>query len=246
MKNNIKYFTGSLLMFALIAMGTGCKKNSSDVEVSNPVLSSISFSPSASLPTTAVTITGSKFGTYKSAISVYFGGIAATQIDSVSDGVIIARVPVNAVSGPISVRVWDASVSSSIAFTVLPPPVITAVSVGAGTPGDTITINGTGFGNDISKIALSFNGTHGTVISVGASGTLITAIVPVGFTSGNLSLFVSGYAVSGPIFGYLAPVPAPVYQLDFEGSLNATVGSTGATYIQGSASALTYIKGING
>lgn len=247
MNNRIKYFAGTLLIMAIIAIGFGCKKdNTSTVNITNPSLSSFTFSPATGLPTTQVTITGSKFGTYKNALTVLFGGIVATQIDSLSDNIIIARVPVGAASGPVSIKVWDASLTSSTTFTVLPPPVIISLSTGAGLPGDTIAINGTGFGADVSKLVLSFNGTSGTVLTVGNNGTLITAVVPSGFTSGTLSLTVNGYAVTGPAFGALTPVPTPVYQLDFENNLNATIGNTAATYNQGTAAALTYISGVKG
>jgi hypothetical protein len=156
-------------------------------------------------------------------------------------------VPANALTGKVSLSVWTNGVDSLGTFTVIPTPVVKSISADAGTPGDTVIIKGTGYGTDISKLGVSFNGTMGNIITVVAD-TLIKTIVPAGFSSGNISVIVNNFPVTGPGFAYLVPVPDALYQLDFEGNLNDKMGGAAATYIKGTAgvAALSYVAGING
>lgn len=204
------------------------------------------FSPASGYPGTNVTITGSSFGDYANAVKVYFNGVKADTIRSCVDGQIVVKVPNNALTGKVTLTVWTNGVDSIGTFTVLPAPIIKSVSADAGTPGDTVIIKGKGYGTDVSKVSVNFNGTTGTVNAI--NDTLIKAIVPAGFSSGNISVVVNGYVVTGPGFAYLVPVPNPIYQLDFEGNLNDKMGGTAATYIKGTAgvASLSYATGING
>lgn len=204
------------------------------------------FSPASGYPGTDIVITGSSFGDYRNAVKVFFNGVKADTVRSCEDGKIVVKVPGNALTGKVTLQVWTNSVDSIGTFTVIPAPVVRSVSADAGTPGDTVTIKGAGFGTDITKVTVGFNDKKGTVYSL--TDTLIEAIVPAGFSSGNIIVAVNGFPVTGSGFAYLVPVPDPVYQLDFEGNLNDKMGGTAATYIKGSAGVdvLTYDSGVNG
>lgn len=208
MKNYLRYIVGLLWVAAWSIAGPGCKKSSSEVAMTNPALSLTSFSPKAAIPSTEVTIRGAKFGTFTGAISVYFGGIAATQIDSVSDSVIMVKVPATAVSGAVSVKVWNASASTDSSFTVLPMPVVisdssrSTISPAIAVPGDTVDIKGINFLTDRSKVSIDFNGTPATNI-ISLTGTLIQVIAPSGYTAGNVNIYFSGIRFAAP--GALAP-----------------------------------------
>lgn len=247
MKKNILYksIIISFMMIFSLSFFTACEEGPNFRIVEYPDFSVAGISKTAGYPTTNVTITGQGFGELKGAVSVYFGGVPATSIVSVSDTEIVVGVPVNAVTGAVSVKVWTNTHNVDGNFTVIPAPTITSVSADAGAPGDQITIIGTGFVS-LSNMSISFNGTAGTINSVNAEGTTIIATVPSGFTSGLIGLTVNGYSLTGPGFAYLVPVPQATYQLDFEDNLNATFGGTAATYTQGAGSPLTYVNGING
>src|SRR5437773_12219624 len=61
-----------------------------------------------------------------------------------------------------------------------------------GTPGNIITITGKGFGDAVSVVNLSFNGTK-AVISV-LSDTVIVAPVPPGAATGKISVSLNGHS----------------------------------------------------
>ncbi|PXY39212.1 hypothetical protein DMB65_18850 [Flavobacterium cheongpyeongense] len=249
MKHIIKNKIKAVIVLFSIVLIASCSDQEKDFEgkplVTYPDFTITGISPNEGFPETNVVISGKNFGTLKEAVKVFFGGIPATSVVSCEDSQIVVTVPKKAVSGKVTLQIWTHSHDVESVFTVIPPPVIESVSADAGSPDDVITITGTGFGSDLSKLGISFNGTSGIVNSV-ESGTTITATVPSGFTSGKITLTVNGYPVVGPNFAYLVAVPNATYQLDFEDNLNATFGGTAATYTQGLGSPISYVTGVSG
>jgi len=244
----MKYFINSglglLMAISLSALFTGCQKGPNFKTYTYPAQTATGLSPASGYPGTYVTISGSNFGVLTGAVKVFFGGVKADSVISCVDNQIVAKVPANAITGKVTLQVWTHTNDSIGRYTVIPAPVIKSVSSNAGSPGDTVTINGSGFGVDMSKIVVRFNGTNGALTFL--ADTTMNVVVPGGFSSGNIIVYINGYPVTGPSFAYLVPVPAASYQLDFEGSLNDKMGGTAATYTQGAASPLSYIAGING
>ena len=234
-----------MLAISIAIVLTGCEKGPSFKEYTYPKQTASGISPATGYPGTYVTITGKDFGGLTGAVKVFFGGVKADSVISCTDNQIVAKVPVTAISGKVSLQIWTNTNDSIGSYTVIPAPVIKSASANAGSPGDIVTIKGTGFGADISKLAVKFNGTAATV-NTAVADTLITVTVPSGFSSGNIVVYVNGFAVTGPSFAYLVPVPNANYQLDFEGNLNDLMGGTAATYTQGAGAALSYITGISG
>jgi len=103
--------------------------------------------------------------------------------------------------------------------------IYTALSVNAITPdhgpaNTLVTISGTGFDSSASLNTVFFNGKKATVVS--ASFTSITAKVPVGAGTGNVSVKVGNAIINGPLFTYeLSPVATVI------------AGSGGAGYSNG-------------
>lgn len=247
MKSSIKYNSFIVALLCVAAIIASCNKGPNLTTYTYPAPLPVGFSPASGYAGTDVVITGSSFGDYPNAVKVFFNGVKADTIRSCADGKIVVKVPANALTGKVSLSVWTNGVDSLGSFTVIPTPLIKSVSADAGSPGDTVIIKGSGYGTDISKLGVSFNGTNGSIITVVAD-TLIKTVVPAGFSSGNISVIVNNFPVTGPGFAYLVPVPDPLYQLDFEGNLNDKMGGTAATYIKGTAgvAALSYVAGING
>ena len=104
--------------------------------------------PSQGTTGTAVTINGSNYGADQASVHghVYFGGAAeATTISSWNDTQIVATVPDGAYTGNVYV-VNDGGSSNGVQFTVVPK--ISNVSPTVVSGGTTVTITGTGFGDD--------------------------------------------------------------------------------------------------
>jgi hypothetical protein len=240
-----KYFKNPaiLLLFGIVLIMAGCSKGPNYEIYKYPTQAASGISPVSGYPKTLVTISGKNFGTLTNAVKVSFGGVSGAVV-SCADNQIVVQVPANGLSGKVLLSVW--TVTDSVGnFTIVPAPVITTQSTTAASPGDTLNLTGSGFGTNAAALTVNFNGVAGSVYSVTAD-TLVRVIVPAGFTSGPDSLYVNGYAVAFPTdVAYLVSVPDPIYQLDFEGNLNATIGAN-ATYIQGTGSALTYVPGVSG
>jgi YD repeat-containing protein len=84
-------------------------------------------------------------------------------------------------------------------------PSITTLTPNTGAVGASATIAGSGFGTSQGSNTVKFNGVTATVTSWGSSS--IGAVVPVGATTGNVVVTVSGKASNGVLF---TVVPAPV------------------------------------
>jgi hypothetical protein len=125
-----------LLLLATIAMFIviGCKKDDAAVTPPATDVSVTSVAPIQGNEGTVITITGTNFGTDKSALKVEFGTAVAT-IDTIIGGTQIkTKVPAAAVEGAIKINVTKASVVGSADFTVLAKIVGNWVSQGTNVP----------------------------------------------------------------------------------------------------------------
>jgi hypothetical protein len=136
-----------------------------------------------------VTINGSKFGSTRSDGSVEFNGAPCTEITSWNDTKIEAKVPSNATSGDVIVKV-KGELSNKINFQIVGPQ-ITSIDPGSAKVGDVIFIYGIYFGNDKSKGEVFFNSIKASEIS-SWTNTSISVKVPTGATSGNIVVRVDG------------------------------------------------------
>jgi sugar lactone lactonase YvrE len=86
-----------------------------------------------------------------------------------------------------------------------PPLAITSLSVTSGPYNTPVTISGTGFDAVAANDKVYFNGKPATISS--ATKTTLTAVVPMGAGTGNVSVSVSsvnnGISVNGPVFNYV-------------------------------------------
>lgn len=85
--------------------------------------------------------------------------------------------------------------------TNIPDPVVTGVMPASGKKNTTVTINGTHFGTDISKIKVYFNGVSAGVTHVYDGAIICT--VPPNAGSGIIKVkFSNGKEITGPVFIY--------------------------------------------
>ena len=144
-----------------------------------------SFTPLTVLVGGRVTITGTNLG---SATAVTIAGVGATIITNTTYS-IVATVPLGAGSGPISVTTMAGTSTSALSFTVKPPvPTVAVMTPVTGIVGSTMTITGTSM---TGATAVKFN----TIVAqkyLVDSPTQITAVVPVGATTGRISVTTAG------------------------------------------------------
>src|SRR6202008_4739824 len=114
-----------------------------------------SFEPKEAPPGTMVVIKGTGFDPYRS-YDVSFGGSYPTGSNG-TPTVISLLVPVNALSGIISITGGDQNMSTSEQFTVI--PLIEGMQPREGFPGDQVSIWGWGFS---PSSTVSFNGVLAT------------------------------------------------------------------------------------
>jgi hypothetical protein len=141
-----------------------------------------SFSPTAGVPGTNVTINGVGFS---DATAVAFGGNDAQSFTVVSGAMITAKVAAGTTTGPVSVTGPGGSATSS-AVLYMPPAISGFRPASAGTNA-TVTVTGTGF---TGATAVTLDGA-GVPFSV-TSNTRLTFTVPAGATSGAIQVTAPG------------------------------------------------------
>jgi len=141
---------------------------------------------------TAVTISGTNFGSSQGSSTVTFNGKMATTT-SWSATSIVAAVPAGTPNGAGSVVVSVGGVASNgVTFTVTGPQ-IASLNPTSGPLGTAVTISGSNFGSSQGNSTVTFNGTNATTI-VSWSNTSIVADVPSLATTGNVIITVAGIA----------------------------------------------------
>ena len=79
--------------------------------------------------------------------------------------------------------------------------VISSILPSDGAAGTDVSISGSGFGGDLSKVSVFFNNVEGTAYNV--IDTRIEATVPVGASTGPTKVVVDGVEKTGPVFTFL-------------------------------------------
>ncbi len=156
-----------------------------------------SFSPTSGVPGSALVITGTNFNPTDNNNIVKFNGTNAIVTGVTPSGPVtqlIVIVP-QATAGPISVTNGTFTATSATNFTFL-APTITSLSPSIGSAGTSVVITGTNFSKTKEYNIVKFNGTVATVTN--ATSTQITATVPTGATTGNISVEVGPFAVASP------------------------------------------------
>jgi IPT/TIG domain-containing protein/centrosomal CEP192-like protein/uncharacterized protein DUF4082 len=169
----------------------GAASNGVSFTVSATAPNITSLSLASGIVGTAVTISGTNFG---SSGTVTFNGTSATASSWTTTSVVVT-VPNAATSGNVVVTVGGVA-SNGVPFTVTPN--ITSLSPTSGIVGTAVTITGTGFGTSQGSSTLKFNST--TATPTGWSATSIVVPVPTGATTGNVVVTVGGVASNGVSF----------------------------------------------
>ena len=155
-----------------------------------------SLSPTSGPVGTAVTISGSGFGSSQGSSTVKVNGTAAAPTKWRSSSITVP-VPSGATTGNVVVTV-SGSASNGVKFTIVIAPAISSLAPTSGGVGAVVTITGTNFGATQGSSTVKFNGTAATPTSW--SATSIKAPVPSGTTTGNVVVKVGGTSSNGVSF----------------------------------------------
>jgi IPT/TIG domain/Putative collagen-binding domain of a collagenase len=163
---------------------------------STPNISSLN--PTSGATGTAVTISGSNFGSTRGSSTATFNGTAGTPT-SWSATSIVMPVPSGATTGNVVVTVGGVA-SNGVLFTVTSTstPNISSLNPTSAAVGTSVTISGANFGATQGSSTVTFNGTAATPTSW--SATSIVAPVPSGATTGNVVVTVGGAASNAVLF----------------------------------------------
>jgi hypothetical protein len=174
----------------------GGTSNGVNFTVTPPAPTISSFTPGNGPVGTGVTITGTNF---TGVTAVSFNGTAASfTVNSATS--ISTSVPATATTGTISVTTPGGTATSASSFLVT--PVISSLNPASGLVGTSVTITGTTF---TGTTGVSFNGTAASFTVV--NNTTITTNVPVGATTGNVTVTTPGGTSNGINFTVTPPAP---------------------------------------
>ena len=202
----------------------------------SPVVSSLS--PTSGVVGTQVTINGSGFGTTRGSSNVSFNGWGGSVV-SWSATQIVATVPSNATTGPVTVTVSGTSSNTNVVFT-MPNPAITSLSPNTGAVGTSVTVNGTGFGDTQGTSTVKLNGVVATVISWSATQIVVTVPNTI---SGSMIVTEGGVASSGVTFTVPAPQITSISPTSGVVGTQVTINGSGFGPTSGTNSSVNFVGG---
>ncbi len=168
----------------------------------------ITLNPDKGSPGDIIEIKGAGFGNDPGAVTVTFNGVEAGTL-MVTDTLIKTLVPVDAGTGLVVMTIGDRIITGP-EFTYIPIlHNIIGLSLYKGTQDDVIVIEGKNFGDDISRISVSFNDKPAIVKSVFDSR--IETIVPENAGTGFIIVTKDTIQIKGPEFTYIEPNPADMF-----------------------------------
>jgi hypothetical protein len=171
------------------------------LQIGAPVITS--FAPTSGQTGTSVTLTGSNL---VEVTGVQFNGVEAEFTTFVG---LLSIVPTNASTGPITVTTKYGTYSTSTDFTVIgaSAPSVSSFSPGSGTPGTMIQITGS---NLVGVTSVLFNGVPSQNVVPPMVEGLIAAEVPLGASTGPITVVTPNGRASSTDAFTVTPVPAPV------------------------------------
>lgn len=201
MKFLFKYTFHLAILACVSALFSGCEQDPKYRVYDYPVPVVESIYPTDGYVTTQVVITGTNFGDRAEAVKVFFGEAQSNKVLDCKNNRLVVEVPETAVTGNLSLQIYNKKVENIGHYTVLPTPrVITVTSdsedgEGVADTGDKVTITGENFGTDPSDISVSFNGTPAEFELVDES--TIVATTPADYKTGNVTVTIHGYTMTG-------------------------------------------------
>lgn len=181
------------------------KVNEESVSIGNYTYQELSvqaISPVNGAAGTHVRITGAGFSSTKGPAEVYINGKIAIVV-SASDNLLVAEVPVDAGTGPVTVKV-NGKEASGQTFKF---QVISDIKPASGGKGTNVKISGGGFDEVIAGNYVDFNGKPALVKE--ATADYLVVVAPADVQTGPISVTINDQKATGPVF---TVVPMPVIE----------------------------------
>jgi hypothetical protein len=189
-----------------------------------------SVSPTSGAVGTSVTINGTNFGTTQGTSIVTFNQASGIP-SSWSATSIKVPVPSGATTGSVVVSA-NVVVSNAVNFVVPGTgPSVANLSLSSGPAGTLIIITGANFGPLQGNSTVTFNGV--AAVATNWSATSVSALVPLGATSGNVVVTANGTTSNGVNFTVTANItgtPSITAVSPTSGPLGALVTMTGSNF----------------
>lgn len=160
----------------------------------------VGFSPLSGPVGTEVTITGSSFGIDAAKVQVFLDEELELEIKSISDTEIKVDIPVESISGIISLIV-DGTELIGEEFKLL--AAISSIEPESGIKGTEVTINGSSFRTiaGMDPITVFINDKEAQIVSI--LDDKIKVIVPTKAFSGTVKVVIKDDEYIGPVFNYI-------------------------------------------
>jgi YD repeat-containing protein len=223
---------------SMIVTEGGVSSNGPTFTVPAPQITSIS--PTSGVVGTQVTINGSGFGATSGTNSFVNFESNNAAIVSWSATQIVATVPANATTGPVTVSVNTVGSNTNQIFT-MPNPVITSLSPTSGAVGTSVTINGSGFGASQGTSSVQLNGAATTVTSWSATQIVVTVPNTI---SGSMIVTEGGVASNGVTFTVPAPQITSISPSSAGAGDTVTISGSGFGPTTGTNSLVSFNTGV--
>ena len=142
MKFLFKYTFHLAILACVSALFSGCEQDPKYRVYDYPVPVVESIYPTDGYVTTQVVITGTNFGDRAEAVKVFFGEAQSNKVLDCKNNRLVVEVPETAVTGNLSLQIYNKKVENIGHYTVLPTPrVITVTSDSEDGEGVADTVN---------------------------------------------------------------------------------------------------------
>lgn len=183
----------------------------------NPVIAEVT--PEAGYAGRTVIIRGQGFGLTPAENRVRFNGVTAT-VTAASFNELTTTVPSGAGSGSVTVKVGTKTATSPRPFFIIQPslygsPRIDSFNPLIGVAGDTVTVQGSGFGTNLSNVWARLNARVAPVTAT--SDTQLSFTIPANATSGKVNVATGNGTDTGDQDFFVAPPPYTVAQVAYTG-----------------------------
>lgn len=196
MKHLFKYTFRLAVLACVSTFFAGCEQDPKFRIYDYPVPVVEDVFPADGFVATQLVITGANFGNRSEAVKVFFGDVPSTKVLDCKNNRLVVEVPETAVTGNLSLQIFNKKVDDIGHFTVLPTPYVIAMRSVSGSGmaaiGEEVTIIGENFGTDETDISVSFNGSPAEFRLVDES--TIIATTPE-YETGEVTVTIHGYTI---------------------------------------------------
>jgi len=191
----------NLLCWGALLLLASCEEEGTEfieLGIKDPVVAITDISPSYGYVGDEFDVIGENFAGAVDFVKVRIGENMA-KVLTCTDERITVQIPEDATTGKISVEFFDEKLKTDLMLRVLGQPSVETFSRGWGFIGDLIAFTGTGLGTKAEDIKMVFGDAKVNAPVTEWSETSFTVQVPIGATSGKISLMVYTKQVNTPV-----------------------------------------------